>query len=279
MHIYIYKNIQKGVIRISQSRKVKLFESVLKDFETEFYREYCKEMIEQMEDYLFVVPSSSSFKYHNKTQNQAGGQFYHVLMASKIANHILSLDYIKKVLIGEERRDAIRCAVILHDSKKYGETNHTVFEHPILAAKLITETNVEHDPGEKIKTWIGTLVGSHMGQWNTSKRSKTVLPEIESFDQFIVHLCDYLASRSDLDLVLDNDVVTEVNQMCNENNGSSKSDKVPTIEDAMNYVLPFGKYKGEKLGLIPKDYRDWLSNTSLREPLKTYVKMIEEESN
>lgn len=263
---------------ISSQYKSKLFESVLKDFETDFYREYCREMIEQMEDYLFKVPSSSSKKYHNKTQNQAGGQFYHVLMASKICNHILNLEYIRKILTGEERRDAIRCAVILHDAKKYGSGNHTVHDHPILAAQWIVETNVEHSPSLDVRGWIGKLVSTHMGQWRTNKKSKTVLPGIESFDQFIVHLCDYLASRSDLDLVLDNSIVSEVNQIAGRTDQivkESEPKKELDLGDALDMVVPFGKYKGKKLKDVPNNYLEWMmKNMELRSPLKECVEMI-----
>lgn len=48
--------------------KVKVFEELLNKFETDEMREYCADMIKEIPDYIFTIPSSTSFKYHNKTQ-------------------------------------------------------------------------------------------------------------------------------------------------------------------------------------------------------------------
>ena len=48
--------------------KVKVFEGLLNKFETDEIRDYCTDMIKEIPDYIFTIPSSTSFKYHNKTQ-------------------------------------------------------------------------------------------------------------------------------------------------------------------------------------------------------------------
>lgn len=48
--------------------KVKIFEGLLNKFETDEIRDYCADMIKEIPDYIFTIPSSTSFKYHNKTQ-------------------------------------------------------------------------------------------------------------------------------------------------------------------------------------------------------------------
>ena len=40
-----------------------------------------------------------------------------------------------------------------------------------------------------------------------------------------------------------------------------KQETIETIEQAKEYVLNFGKYKGKKLSEIPEDYLTWLYNT------------------
>ena len=50
--------------------KRKVFECLLNQFETDEMRNYCADMIEKIPDYIFTIPSSTSFKYHNKTQCQ-----------------------------------------------------------------------------------------------------------------------------------------------------------------------------------------------------------------
>ena len=54
--------------------KVKVFEGLLNKFETDEIRDYCADMIKEIPDYIFTIPSSTSFKYHNKTQCQPHGQ-------------------------------------------------------------------------------------------------------------------------------------------------------------------------------------------------------------
>lgn len=47
--------------------KRKVFEALLNKFETDEIRDYCADMIDKIPDYIFTIPSSTSFKYHNKT--------------------------------------------------------------------------------------------------------------------------------------------------------------------------------------------------------------------
>lgn len=73
---------------------------------------------------------------------------------------------------------------------------------------------------------IVTTNESHMGQWNTDKKSPVVLPLPKNKYQKMVHLADYLASRKDLELTFEENVAPEI----------------PDI-----YVLTFGKHSCEKL--------------------------------
>lgn len=74
--------------------KIKVFESLLNNFETDEIREYCKDMILEISDNIFTMPSSTSLKFHNKTQCQTHGQIFHVLMFGEIMNYILGLEYV-----------------------------------------------------------------------------------------------------------------------------------------------------------------------------------------
>ena len=64
--------------------KVKVFEGLLNKFETDEIRNYCTDMIKEIPDYIFTIPSSTSFKYHNKTQCQPHGQIFHNELCSWI---------------------------------------------------------------------------------------------------------------------------------------------------------------------------------------------------
>ena len=110
---------------------------------------------------------------------------------------MLSIECIREEFTSRER-DLMRVAGIMHDSMKSGtdedfeKSKYTKFDHPLLAADNIRK--MKGLPDEEIKL-IATTIESHMGSWNTDKRSKTVLPKPENKYQKLVHLADYLASR------------------------------------------------------------------------------------
>lgn len=245
--------------------KIKPFDKFLNTFETDEMREYCKDMINMIPDYIFKIPSSTSLKYHNKTQCQPGGQLYHILMTCEIMNYILGLEYIKAKWDKPKQRDCFRVAICLHDSIKCGlnatETSYSIHEHPIETQKWILNTNVEHDIDYKLKKYIGRLVASHSGEWIKSNRSQVVLPKIENDEQFLVHLCDYLGSRSNIDMIYSDD---EINAIADNQN---------------SIIMPFGKYKGENIKDIPMDYLEWcLNNMDISNPiLKNGIEKLVEE--
>ena len=189
--------------------KIKVFENLLNKFETEEIKSYCTDMIKEIPDYIFTIPSSTSFKYHNKTQCQPHGQIFHILMFAEVMNYILGLEYVKEKT-HERQRDCLRCTPIFHDAIKCGlnGSRYTVHEHPLLAGEWVRNTNVEHDIDTETKAYIARLCESHSGEWTSTKRSKTVLPKPENDEQFFVHMCDYLASRSNLDMIYSDEVIS-----------------------------------------------------------------------
>ena len=48
--------------------KKAVFKELLDKFETEEVRLYCEDMIENIPDYIFTMPSSTSGKFHTVTQ-------------------------------------------------------------------------------------------------------------------------------------------------------------------------------------------------------------------
>lgn len=84
--------------------KRKVFECLLNQFETDEMRNYCADIIEKIPDYIFTIPSSTSFKYHNKTQCQPHGQIYHILMFAEIMNYVLGLEYVQSKIDSRKKR-------------------------------------------------------------------------------------------------------------------------------------------------------------------------------
>lgn len=190
--------------------KINIFKTVLDKFETEEIRAYCEDMIEEMDIRMLQIPSSTSLKYHNKTQCQPGGAAYHIVMVTTIANYLLDLKYIKEKFTQPKKRDCIRTSLILHDACKTNGGKYTVHEHPLLAAEWVKKTKVEHDIKQGLKDYIADLISRHSGEFSHSNRSNIVLPEPENDEQFFCHLCDILGSRSNLDMIYDEETIKAV---------------------------------------------------------------------
>lgn len=249
--------------------KVKVFKELLNKFETDEIREYCADMIKEIPDYIFTIPSSTSFKYHNKTQCQPHGQIFHILMFAEVMNYVLGLEYVKEKT-NERQRDCLRCTPIFHDALKCGlnGSQYTVHEHPMLAGEWVRNTSVEHDVDADTKTYIARLCESHSGEWTSTKRSKTVLPKPENDEQFFVHMCDYLASRSNLDMTYSDDVISTLDDV------DIPKEELPNINF---YVITFGKYSGKTLSEISEidsGYISWAKKNITTEPVRSLLKQL-----
>lgn len=168
-------------------------------------QEFAKYCVDNLPDYFFTVPASSSGKYHPSYALGDGGLVRHTKAAVAVAHELFNLEMFQKQF-SETEQDLILLSLILHDGKKQGSGmgSHTVFDHPIRAASFVKECNIEcsklTDEQEQI---IYNAISSHMGQWNTARNSKTVLPKPTDKIQKFVHMCDYLASRKFLEVNFD----------------------------------------------------------------------------
>jgi hypothetical protein len=152
-------------------------------------------------DFFFSLPASSSGKYHPNYALGDGGLYRHVQAAIMICEELLRLEMFSS--FSDNEKDLIRASIILHDGWKQGlvRDGHTIFEHPLVAAKALQD-------GVKIKDGlckahldlICNNIETHMGQWNTGYKGETPLPKPQSKMQKFVHLCDYIASRKFLEV-------------------------------------------------------------------------------
>ena len=145
-------------------------------------------MLSTIPEYFYRIPASSSGKYHPQYALGEGGLARHTKAAVKIAESLLSLEQYKEL-----PHDKIIMALIMHDTFKQGilESGHTVSEHPLLAASFVEHFNDEYHDTLYL---VAKLIKSHMGEWYEPKP----VTEAEKF----VHLCDYLASRKFLEVLL-----------------------------------------------------------------------------
>ena len=186
--------------------KVDIFTEELSYIQDEEKREITKDLIRQLPDYFFTIPASSTGKYHPEYALGDGGLYRHTRAAVKIANDILNLEWFNKEFTNDDK-DVMIAAIILHDTCKSGkdwDSQYTMHTHPIQAGELVEDT-LRDTEYRGIGEEIARLIRSHMGQWNEPGRwnkynDRTVLPKPEELDEFIVHLCDYLASRKYLEV-------------------------------------------------------------------------------
>ena len=171
--------------------ELKLIEDVhLRQFVTDYLNE-C------VPAYFWVVPASSSGKYHPQYALGVGGLVRHTKACVKIAEDLLSLE--QNEALNALYHDEIISALIVHDTFKQGiKGGRTVFDHPIIAVRalfLFAKTKEYNKVTQSKIERIQRLVACHMGQWNRSGRSIAVLPKPATDAEKFVHMCDYLASR------------------------------------------------------------------------------------
>ena len=215
-----------------RNEKSKIFDSLLDTFENDDIKNFANECIETIPNYFWDVGASSTGKYH-----------------------CYKNDFTSREI------DLLRVAGIMHDSRKsgndedYARNKFTRFEHPLLAANEI-RTIIGFIPEEEVE-FVANAIESHMGQWNTDKRSKTVLPLPENKYQKILHLADYLASRKDIEVLFDG--------------YEAPKKEIPKLEE---YIFNFGKHSGEKLIDVAKSdpgYISWAKENMTREPIRTLL--------
>ena len=157
-------------------------------------RQLARELIEGLPDYFFVIPASSSGKYHPKYALGEGGLVRHTKAAIKIAKSLLSLEQHLNLSV---LSDYIIIALLIHDGFKQGleQSNKTVTEHPWLASNYVRSANYKNKQDLDL---ISQLIESHMGEWNCD-----ILPKPKTEAQKFVHTCDHLASRKFLEVNFD----------------------------------------------------------------------------
>jgi len=171
-------------------------------------RKMVSDILENVPEYFFHIPASSTGKYHPSYALGEGGLVRHVRAAVWIAQELINLDP-PGTWITEER-DIVIAALILHDCMKNGDgkDKYTVTEHPILMATLIDNYHMGAGAlGAVLPEWAGGIslcIRSHMGRWTKDfKTDKEVLPEPKNKLERFVHLCDYIASRKCLEFNFD----------------------------------------------------------------------------
>lgn len=144
-------------------------------------------------EYFWTVPASSSGKYHPTFALGDGGLVRHTQMACEIAKEMFRLDK-----YGSCDPLHIMFALIVHDTFKSGhvDTGKTTYSHQSIAADELWDLHNRLSKDQLIcmsddVNCICSLVQTHMGSWSRTPPTTK--------EQFLVHLCDYIASRKYFD--------------------------------------------------------------------------------
>ncbi len=186
--------------------KSDIFKTELDYIKNPNFRESAVTMLELLPDYFYKIPASTTGKYHPKFALGEGGLVRHTKVAVKIAYELCQNNSIGNVFTDTEK-DLIVIALMLHDGTKTGlnGSEYTAFDHPLIVCDHIRNNKDKLKFTDEEIELICSMISSHMGEWNTNKYSKVVLPlPINKYQKF-VHMADFLASRKFIDVEFEND--------------------------------------------------------------------------
>lgn len=146
-------------------------------------------------DYFWEIGASSSGKYHPQFSQGVGGLVRHTKAVVMFAQELLRMS--SYMYMKDEYKDFVILACIAHDTCKYGEREFNKDEyskHAENAAALVAKVWQEY-----FKTvcpeFLLSAIRAHMGQWSTNRDDRP----FTNIDR-CVHLADYMASRSFIDI-------------------------------------------------------------------------------
>lgn len=243
--------------------RLNIVQSVLNTFENDDIKNFAIVLLDNLPEYIWRVPASSTGKYHPAYSLGEGGLMRHQIAVVRFLNFFLELEQYNKIIPSRER-DLLRVAGLIHDGRKsgsqsdYERSKYTKFDHPLQMATVIRSYDGKYLNHDEIEL-IAHCIESHMGQWNVDRKTGECLPKPEDLHQELVHLADYLASRKPLTMDFENIETPRV---------ESKPEE---------YVLTFGKHKGEKLIDLYRsgdDYVVWMEENITRPDVQAAIKSI-----
>ena len=243
-----------------RENKIKMFANELAYIKNENLRKFAEELIANADDYFFVVPASSSGKYHPQFALGDGGLVRHTRCVAYFAKAMA-----ESFNFNQEDSDLLVIAALAHDIKKQGNnTGHTVREHPMLASDYVC--HIMEKFGEDVITneqiqKICCAVASHMGKWENLPewtRGKEPFPMPSNDFEKALQAADYVASRKAIE-VFTFDSTDEVELPKLQEQRKDVDVDSYTLADLEVYVVPFGKHRGKTFKEVkPTGYLDWM---------------------
>ena len=147
-----------------------------------------RRVIDQLPEAFWTREASKM--YHPADERGEGGNLIHTLRVIKVADRILDT-----TTYSSPTRDIMKASAILHDSQRHGPdgtSRVTVKEHPQLAKALLDSLVEEQVPGIEE---LGNILEKHMGKFQNPSYPVSDIPLSD-----ILHIADYLASQTDIDV-------------------------------------------------------------------------------
>lgn len=166
-------------------------------------REFAKRAVEDLPNYFFEIPASSSGKYHSENDRRVGGLVHHTKAA---VFSFLDIHRTNIFELFDEEVDLGIIALLIHDGLKNGEENtgRTTADHPLTASKFIRELAVPYEV-ELTRDEMDVVtraIERHSGQWVNDYHGNKILTEPKTPLEKAVHLADYIASRKHIEIQL-----------------------------------------------------------------------------
>ena len=188
--------------------RLNIFKKELSLIKSKDIREFAEFGLSVLPDYFFVIPASSTGKYHPKYALGEGGLVRHTGAAVRIAYTLFNIEMYNQHF-DQRAMDMILVALLLHDGTKSGieKQSYTVVNHPLVVCELIESSACDRLASDFLgvidREKIYEMIRSHMGQWNTSRDGSVEMPKPKSIYEKFVHMCDYLASRKLIEINFD----------------------------------------------------------------------------
>lgn len=173
------------------------FEQELNQIQDKTIRDFTIHVLEKAPPYFWVVPSSSTGKYHSRQSNGEGGLVRHTKGVVYFAGI-----FCRAYNIEGKYKDRIIAACLFHDVCKYGITmqKYTTKTHDKEASVFVYklgETFTGLDKTDLVE--ICNICLHHMGQWGVHERVKK-FPEAYTTAELILHLSDMASAGKEVSL-------------------------------------------------------------------------------
>lgn len=184
----------------------KFFTREINLIKNEDFKSFMREFLDNyVPSYFAEIGASSSGKFHPKFSQGVGGLIRHTKAVVMFAEELLRMS--SYMYMKDDYKDFVIMACIAHDTCKYGITEYDKKAYPNHgknAALLVNKAWYEYF-GIEAPEYLLSAIRSHMGQWTTDKEDRP----FTNIDR-CVHMADYMASRSFLDIP---QVVEEYNEV------------------------------------------------------------------